>query len=404
MYEPGGGTAAESIWPPSPAGLTAWLAAPPRGDRDARPFQAVLDELIALAVAHGVRSALTDEPRSYRLTPRGRAALSEAIAAQRAHDVTLATPVHQRLDGDAVIYLRLQSRVRRELALDLGVTVIPGRREPWPRLLSHVTHLITHGFDPLDAGAAFVSVRHSRGKEVSGDQPLVTAYEQSNHLPPIVTWPAIERFVRGVFWGMGLGPGLCARLGGPDRVAHEAPVPIAQRLGRGVWLQTSEAPPAQHAALSRLAEYLVPVLPRSQDDVLAVQPALPIHRVASGPPRRSRPAPRRSGLSIPVRFQGRDEKVAGLNIRFAAPITQEQRALVKSAVRQWFGAGFAGRLGGELHWLGDPSISAEGDAMRWTVDFGDVDPLSAMEELTARLATLAAPRVEEVVLGTDEVG
>ena len=42
--------------------------------------------------------------------------------------------------------------------------------------------------------------------------------------------------------------------------------------------------------------------------------------------------------------------------------------------------------------------------MRWTVDFGDVDPLSAMEELTARLATLAAPRVEEVVLGTDEVG
>ena len=84
--------------------------------------------------------------------------------------------------------------------------------------------------------------------------------------------PNLGNRIRGATWGMFLGPGLVAALGGPAQVMAEAPVPVVDRKPNGVmYLQMSPEPlllgtHAYRDSSRRLEEYLKPVMP---DEVIA---------------------------------------------------------------------------------------------------------------------------------------
>jgi hypothetical protein len=66
--------------PGSRVTLTAWIVVPWTLRNEPETINVLLDDLLGLLVPYGVESIWSAEPRTYRLTPKGRALLTEALA------------------------------------------------------------------------------------------------------------------------------------------------------------------------------------------------------------------------------------------------------------------------------------------------------------------------------------
>jgi hypothetical protein len=232
--------------------VSGWLAGPPSLAGEGPLHVALLDDLLSLLRAYRIRSVHTSEPRYYRPGPKGRVRLTEALLAGRAESLYLSAALPAGAAGSAGASIRLRFEDRPDFAVDVGARILAGGGGAQvPALARDVAEFVVRWFAPLRAAAAFVSDR------LNAD-PGRTEHELEGLRPSLMRWSALIRYARGAFWGTGLGPELCAHLGGREQVLREAPVAIKRALGEGVWLQVSEAPPAEPQALDRLTEYLAP--------------------------------------------------------------------------------------------------------------------------------------------------
>lgn len=398
-------TPREMLPPPQ---LVAWLGGSPALGGDADRLLALLDDVLALARPYGVDSVWSSEPRTYRLTPRGRDALGQALAAGRPESLIVASDPRVRTSG-ATAELTLGAREFPSAARQVSVRLRPPDR--WDETALQLVDLVQRWFAPVGAAAAFVSAFRF-GDTAAQDDPTVTAHERGPERQALWTvWPALPRYLRGAFWGNGLGAGLCARLGGPERVLADAPVALARPLGDGVWLQLPGTPPAAGEDLARLGEYLAPLLHWTKADVAPLAPPRP--RV----PSRQRPAgaaTASSGSSRPPRGRAVAVRLASelgpdvaLNVTLAASPTDEQRAAIEAAVDAWYHAGFAGAFPsgvgrGVFHDLTGPS--SDGAVLRWQADLGSADVERAIRVLAERLGAVPGVAVRRLVVGTEEVG
>lgn len=392
--------------------ITAWLAGPPSLRTEAQLLTTLVDDLLGLLKPYAVRSVWTSEPRIYRTGPRGRALLADALADNRVTMFILASQPGAMAAGHAAVTVNLGQHPEQPLATSVDLSLQPYSDAAWWTVAAQLTEFVTRWFAPLQAAAAFVSTSSIEHHQWHGDTGTVTAYERERHLPSLSQWPDLRRYLRGAFWGTGLGPDLCAQLGGQDRVLHEAPVTLAQRLDHGLWLQLSEIPPAEPAALARLAAYLAPLLEWTRADVLAgeaeararqayAESAASVEAsVSSGMPE---PATSHHGgrrRAVPMRLIGEPGTDVGLNVYLATPPTPSQRVTVETALEAWYRLGSTGAFGGAgFHDVIGPS--ADGAVLRWLVDLGSADDRRALRALAEQLAELPGVTVERLVVGTE---
>jgi hypothetical protein len=397
--------------------VTAWLGAAPELRARADVLVGLVDSVLALVEPWGVESVSTSEPHTYRLSPRGRAQLARALADGRVDDLVLASPLPAPSPGQGVAAGAVASVFpgggRSVGALgSVGIRLAVGPGGGVAETTARLVAFLRQWFAAIDASAAFVSLltweRFPGGGAAAwrqvGDAPELTALEREPDRGTLEPGPAVRRFARGAFWGTGLGRELCARLGGRERVLQEAPVPLRQALGEGVWLQVSEAPPAEAAALARLAAYMAPLLNWTRSDVRALVGAVrppPVDRApqpAATPPR---PAAR---ARVPVRWlESIEESEIGLNVYLTTEPDREQLVRLRDAVEAWYAANAGGALAGKgFQLLGGPSV--DGVVVRWSADLGAADPLAAVADLARRLASLPGPEVTRLEVGTEEVG
>jgi hypothetical protein len=215
------------------------------------------------------------------------------------------------------------------------------------------------------------------------------------------------------------------RIGGRERVLHDAPVEIARAVNDGVWLQVSNGIPTEHA-LARLAAYLSPVLDWAASDILAANAEGRDRRTAA---RRETAVDDLSPLVMEAMAQARAEVTtdASVAVRKAVPIrglhefldelsvdvaikiqldqppTREQLARLMATLYVWYEAGFQGEFGGKgFHDLTGPTI--DGRVVRWHADLGSADGKRAIKELAGRLARVKDPAIRRLALGTDSAG
>jgi hypothetical protein len=425
-----------------PLAVTGWLAGPPELADEPVLLDAVLSDLLALLRSYPIGSIYTSEPRYYRPTARGRALLAEALAARRVDQIILATPAHPPSEGahdDASASLLPWAAHRHpDTAVQVHLGIRPAQREALRTTAVEVTDFVTKWFVLFRAAAAFVSVSGYHGDRLIDDSPMVTGFEREPNRAIVWGWAEVCRYARGAFWGMGLGPDLCARLGGAERVLRQAPVAITRPLGKGVWLQTSEAPPAEPDDLERLAEFLVPLLDWSVSDLQALRAtaqaewrartplaatleAASLQRSGNDAAMTPHPhmaqaaerAPTATGSAhggprtVPIRGLREAEVDAAVNIHLAAPPTPEQLATLLSLLGAWYAEGFDGAwpsgfgVGG-FHSMSDPVCDDR--IVRFQMDFGSADGGRALRVLARRLAALSSPEVRRIVLGTESVG
>jgi len=214
-----------------------------------------------------------------------------------------------------------------------------------------------------------------------------------------------------------LGPDLCARLGGQDRVLRDAPVAIARPLdGGGVWLQLSEVPPAPLAVLEPFAAYLDPVRDWTYADITTTPP-LPRRVHTFTPLRTTAPFP-----AYPIESTGLRRGDSGLTLYLASPPTQTQIAELTAAVAAWDDARTPlqhtrQRNGSDeasesiFHTLQAPTYTLYGPAvvgnvLRWRTRLGFAarDPDWRLPDLCSRIADVPGVQVEKLVVGTETIG
>lgn len=403
--------------------VTAWLAGPPGLRGEAELLTVLLDDLLRLLRPYGIRSVWTSEPRIYRTGSRGRALLAEALADGRVEGLVLDNRPVVAEAGSANAHLRLGPSSEPDLAFLMTIVVRPALMNSPAQIAAQLTGFLLRWLGPLRAAAAFISYSWIQDGRRVGDQPLRTAYEEEHGLPTLISWSALRRYARGAFWGTGLGPDLCAQLGGQVRVLREAPVALARPVDKGVWLQLSDSPPAEPAALAHLAAFLAPLLTWTREDVLAVESeahgeeaiaklirSTSVKATAFLPPAPTpetadaSPAPLSSASqAVPIRGLRDLEPETGLNVYLAAPPTPAQRATMETAMEAWYREGFNGHFGGTgFHDLTGPTV--DGRVMRWHADFGSADARHAIRSLARRLAELPGATVERLVVGTEHAG
>lgn len=398
-------TPREMLPPPQ---LIAWLGGSPALTGDGDRLLALLDDVLTLARPYGVDSVWSSEPRTYRLTPRGRDALRQSLAAGRPESLIVASDPRVRTTG-VIADLTLGSREFPGTARQVSVRLTPPTS--WDATATQLVEFVQRWFAPLGAAAAFVSAFRF-GDAAAQDDPSVTAHERGPDRHALWTvWPALPRYLRGVFWGNGLGAGLCARLGGPERSLADAPVALARRLGDGVWLQLPGAPPAAREDLARLGDYLTPLLHWTKADVAPLAPPQPPtpsrQRPAAGAPPAGGSSRSAQGRAVMVRLAGELGPDVALNVTLAASPTDEQRAAIETAVNAWYHAGFEGAFPsaigqGVFHDLIGPS--SDGTVLRWQADLGSADVERAIRVLAERLGAVPGVPVRRLVVGTEDVG
>jgi hypothetical protein len=250
-----------------PIGASGWVAFPPTLQNE--KLGVVVDLVRALDKLfqrYPIDAVYSNEPRYYRRTPRGQRSMLEAVQQGQIRQLIWTTPSYgpggpgRTGLTDATCIVSLGSN---DVPGSVGIVMQPATHDAFKELVEEVAEFLTSWFAPLEAANAFVSHYGIVSHGEPGDHPLVTRFERRSTM--VSGWHALQRFVRGVFWGMGLGAELCTHLGGPQAVLQEAPVLRANPLGTGVWLQVSDTPPGSRGQLERLAKYLQPLLGTSAE-------------------------------------------------------------------------------------------------------------------------------------------
>jgi hypothetical protein len=416
--------------------VTAWIGAPPDVRQDGTLVHAVVSDLLRLLQPYHLQPIYTSEPRHYRLTPKGLAMLEEALLARRADMVIILTttwiPSFSTIDDSVNAMISMRSSRFPDSSTSVGLSIRPVRAEAFGRIAAELTDFVTRWFAPLRAAAAFVSTSGyspsdagTRSWRQTGDTPMSTAVEYARYIT-LMQWFEITRYARGAFWGTGLGPDLCERIGGRDRVLAEAPAPIVRPLGDGAWLQLSPMLPADPEDLARLASFLQPILDWTQQDLNRLRTEWWARRRAEEEAGRAGASVKESAEAMlreaevrgegPIRGQRKAVAVRGidnlgvdvtLNVSLALPPTPLQVALAELVVDQWYGDGFDGAFQGDygeggFHSLHGPSV--DGAVLRWHADLGTADGLLAIRALARRLANIPTIAVRRLTLGTEEVG
>lgn len=398
---------------PGAAGLTAWLGGPPGILVGGDLVVSLLGDLIEIMRPYGVWEIGTSEPRTYGLSSRAQGQLAEALKAGRITDLGfVGGSVFDPWGGPQVsVQVSLRSPYGNYFATTVGLDIRRLTQAEAVTAAPILAELITRWFAPLQAAAAFVSDRPE-------DAAIITVHERSERRGSLLTWPAIGHFLRGVFWGMGLGPSLCARLGGRGRVLVEAPVAVARTIGEGVWLQVTPEPPAGEAALARLAAYLKSLLHWTPAERRALRPTssststtseTEADSLVSTPQRERDPALGREagtrvtrGREVPISIIELIDPDVCLNVYLRAAPSRSQQDAVERAMATWYERGFEGQFGrAGFHSLSGPTV--DGRVMRWSVDLGSADSQRALEALAHSLGRLSSPRVQRVVVGTEHV-
>lgn len=386
--------------PENEYGLTAWLIAPPELARNSPALRDLWSDLLEFAGPYRVDSFWTSAPKTYGNTPTGRAQLTDALAGGRAPTLIFRGYRASPSPGVLDTILSLRALEYADLAVKLEIAVSWSRAVEWTAA-GELIDLIRRWFARVRAAAASISDRQ-------GDSARVTPHELQPRRRALVTWDALNFYARGAAWAMGLGPGLCARLGGPERVLAEAPVPLREPLGQGVWLQCSSSPFEDYApVLTRLEAYLHPLLDWTRDDPLVQWPRWgppvpetePTAPSARGQVRLTSAAAARP---VPLEYLPDVELDTGLNVYLAAPPSERQVERLRDLVGRWYGEGVTGGFGGVgLHDLGGPTV--DGSVLRWRVDFGSADPEVAIDALARELGAATDLRVERLLIGVEHV-
>lgn len=411
----------------APPWVSAWIAGPPALRDQPELLVSLTDDLLSLLAPFPIGPIYSSEPREYRLTTRGRSSLANAIRADRINTLVFATSPQPPLTtglNRATALLALSSRQNGDQSTQLQLQLRPADPARFAPLARQVIDFVTRWFAELGAASAFVSTYNVTVNGEIGDSPVVTAHERRRGA--IATgWTASCRYIRGAFWGTGLGSELCARLGGRERVLHDAPVEIARAVNDGVWLQVSNGIPAEDA-LVRLAAFLSPVLDWAASDILganaegrrqweATRPEtaaddlspLLLEAMAQARAQVSTEASVAGRNAVPIRGLGQFLDELGvdvaINIQLSEPPTRQQLAQLMATLYVWYEAGFQGEFGGKgFHDLTGPTI--DGRVVRWHADLGSADGERAVKELAGRLARVRHLTVRRLVLGTDSAG
>jgi hypothetical protein len=415
-----------------PLGVSGWLAFRPAARQEtAKLMVALVEEMDTLFSQYPIDAIYSSEPRSYRRTPRGRRALARAIEDDRVERLTWATP--SRGPGgpgrtglaDAQCLLTFPSKRFSQTVGSVSIVIQPNVQSAYLSLTQVVTSVLTQWFEPLGAVSAFVShYGMVEGGEI-GDHPLITRHERQSG---IVLGPhAVERYLRGVFWAMGLGAQLCSYLGGQEAVLRNAPVARALSTGSGVWLLASDEPPGSRNDFVRLATYLAPLIGTANDiravetvadagdtgqinwrqseyaaseelaAVLEEAAALPSRELSTNMPVQKRVPIR--GLRALLDL----EADAALNLYLERPPTRPQLVRLVATMQAWYEQGVTGGFGGAgFHSLEGPTV--DGRVVRWNADLGSADSERAIHSLATQLAVLPDVNVTQLVIGTNSTG
>jgi hypothetical protein len=307
------------------------------------------------------------------------------------------------------------------MAGSIAIIIQPGYQSAYLGLVQKVTAFVTRWFDLLNAANAFVShygIVDGRGEV--GDHPLITRYERAS-CGPVMGWHAVRRYVRGVFWAMGLGADLCNLLGGQAAILHNSPAARASELDAGVWLQASDEPPGTSDEIQRLADFVQPLLGTTADiraldaeakasqrepDDAGADAWAPIFEEAATLQQESLASSEFGQTPVPLRGLRAliDLEVdATVNLHLEEPPSRQQLVRLVATMQAWYEDGFSGAFGGEgLHSLGTPTL--DGRVVRWKVDMGSADTEHAIRALAARLGDLTGVKVKRLVLGTESGG
>jgi len=388
--------------------ITAWLAGPPHLKNEPVLLMALIDDLLEMFQPYDVKFVHSGEPRNYRLTPKGRAALFDLLSERRTDLLQVGSetgPVRYDAPEQGVassfIWFGSTSDPRSVVTIGLSIARRSGSRS---EVLAEILTFVKRWFVRMEASAAFVSWTALRdrwyGDGTAGNGP--TEHEREKHrqegIGNLFEWPVLTRYARGAFWGNGLGPQLCERLGGRARVLREAPVPIAEPLGEGVWLQLSGEPPPPEDELARLKEYLAPLLNWGKQDIDALLP--PVAPAMLRPPLPRVPP---STTPIPFRFVQDSETDVVLNLHLRRRPSPNEQAAVEAAIRNWRRDAEEGFFGdSDFHYVGEPSLDRQNHMLRWSADLGRVQPMEAIERLALRLGAVPLGAITELVIGQEE--
>lgn len=386
--------------------VTAWMGFPPWVREQGELVFTLSESLLAtLPQFSPIERIYSSEPRYYQPTPQGAAALSAALAAKHIDSLELGSPARPKAQSSQVSgSLHLGFSWRSDLAVTVGIMVQPAGIAP-SAVADHLTSFVGRWFERLDAASAFVSYFRLEGRKQVGDAPRMTTHEEERGRTIPFQYEVLKRYMRGAFWGTGLGSELCQQLGGREVVLRDAPATISRRLGAGVWLQLSpEGPIAADGTLASLRHFLAPVLRWSPHEVRNLVAATPTPTLqADQPPGptgiATHEAPRQRRRAVPVADAG-DE--GGLNIYLDTAPSPIDVASITATVADWFRDGVNEAFGGPLHELTGPVT--EHTVMRWRIDFGTADTRRAVRDLSRRLGGLPGIGVSRLVVGVESAG
>lgn len=399
--------------------ITCWLGAYPWKEADPDILVALVNEILQFCNSYGgVGSIWTSEPRTYRPTVHGLACLQDTIGLRRADTLTISTPPQFNRGGFVPVqpFTATVNFFDEDFPMtnaSIEVTVQAPLEASLSSVVMQLVDFVARWFEPLQALSAFVSSDVWGNGTIVGDSPEQTAMERERQVTPLEAFPLLEVYARGVFWGNGLGPSLCARMGGVERVLAEAPVLVARPMGSGVWLQLSGTPPPDQSELDQLASYFRPLTEWTWESTQAViQAYLAANRPTEAVPPVSpvrlpsiaAKATSRKKAAVPVRWlpDAHEDAAVGLNVHLAAPPSAAQRAQLEGLIAAWYRCGFEGLFGGVgFHTIWGPSV--DGSVLRWYVDLGSADPRRAIQGLVEKLeaSTLS---VAHVIVGTETAG
>lgn len=371
--------------------VTLWLAMSPETATEASTALELIEDLFALLKPYGARSVWSSEPRTYHTGPAGRRALAEALSSGRIRDLVMAPPT--KIRGVAAM-VRLDPRL-----CTAGLNV-RAEGEDDRRLVSTFNAgvpFLKKWFIRTNAASGFVSVD-------AHDYDIQTGYEAQLGQGVLSTWAAVQRFLRGVFWGMALGPSLTSRLGGIDTIARDAPAAVIEPLGHGVWLQATASPDSESQAGSPLATYLAPLLSWTRDDVAPTGVFETAELTRAEMPSGGDVSAAARRAAVPVRFARNAGIDTGLNIHFRQAPDQTARERVSTVVQGWYAIGVSGGFGGRgFHELNGPTV--DGNVMRWRIDFGSASVRPSVGSLASDLGQAVGPSiVAGIVVGTEKAG
>jgi hypothetical protein len=391
--------------------LTAWLAGPPELGNDPEFAMALITDLL-LFLRGGeqrfrVDSVLTDEPRIYPTDSQGLADLARRIRAKSARELDFAGESRDRAVGDVTAHITLGRSLsfRSPLATAVGVALRPADGHRLADTTERVVGFVKRWFVAMSAVSAFVSNYGALAGRSFGDHSTATEHEHGAERTVLLEWEDLRRFARGAFWGTGLGPDLCARLGGRERVLSEAPAARKEPLGEGVWLQLSAAPPTDQSSLETLRVYLQPLLEWTRVDLATQFPNGPRERSGGGHGRlASRDSASSPRVSVQVLPRFHEDHSGGLNIYLGAPPTSEEQEVIERTVRSWYDSSFQASSSGAqqagFHDIRGPTVEAQ--VMRWFIDLGMANAPVALDALAAELGRLGGVKVDRLVVGTEE--